>query len=71
MTALDARLYRQSTPGKPVWIGESRSSGANLPLRSMIDYLLVPAASAFGRNQAQNRSVLRADDTTVAALRRP
>jgi hypothetical protein len=71
MTALDGRSYRASTPGKPVWIGESKSSGANLPLRSMIDYLLVPAASAFGRNQAQSKTVLRADDTAVASLRVP
>jgi hypothetical protein len=69
MTALDGRAYRESSPGKPVWIGESKSSGANLPLRSMIDYLLVPAASAFGRNQPQIRTLLRADDMSVAALR--
>jgi hypothetical protein len=71
MTAIDGRMYRESKPGKPVWIGESKSSGANLPLRSMIDYLLVPAASAFGRNQPQVRTVLRADDSSVAALRAP
>ena len=71
MTAVDAHAYRASKRGKPVWIGESKSSGANLPLRSMIDYLLVPTAWAFGRNQAQERSVLRADDSTVIALRRP
>jgi hypothetical protein len=71
MTALDARMYRASTPAKPVWIGESKSSGANLPLRSMVDYLLVPAASAFGRNQPQQRTVLSADDAGVAALRAP
>jgi len=71
MTALDGQMYRESKAGKPVWIGESRSSGANLPLRSMIDFLLVPAAAAFGHNQQQSRAVLRADDTTVAALRVP
>jgi hypothetical protein len=53
MAAVDSRAYRESKPVKPVWIGESKSSGAKLPLRSMIDYLLVPTASAFGRNQAQ------------------
>ena len=71
MTALDGRLYRESKPGKPVWIGESFSSGANLPLRSMIDYLLVPTASAFGRNQQQVRSAFHANDPTVSVLRGP
>lgn len=71
MTALDGRLYRESRSGKPVWIGESTTSGASLSLRSVIDYLLVPTASAFGRNQQQVRSVLRADDPTVTALRGP
>jgi hypothetical protein len=69
MTAIDGRLFRESGPGKPVWIGESK--GAGLPLRAMIDYLLVPAASAFGRNQQQSRAELRADDATVVALRAP
>ncbi len=71
MTAVDGQMYRESKPGKPLWIGESKSSGANLPLRAMLDYLLVPAAAAFGHNQQQSRAVLRADDTTVAALRAP
>ncbi len=71
MTAVDGPPYRESRPVKPVWIGEARSSGANLPLRELIDFLLVPTASAFGRNLPQRRTVLRADDPKVQALRAP
>jgi hypothetical protein len=71
LTALEGQLYRQSKPGKPAWIGESKSSGTNLDLRSVLDYLIVPAASVFGHNESQRRSVLRADDPTVRALRVP
>jgi hypothetical protein len=69
MTARDRRSSRDSTPARPLWIGESKASGANLPLRAMIDFLLVPAAAAFGLDQPQARTVLRADDASVAAIR--
>jgi hypothetical protein len=68
LTAIPRRTASDSTTAKPLWIGESKSSGANLPLRSMIDYLLVPAAANFGRNHLQTKEVLRADDQHVAAL---
>jgi hypothetical protein len=68
LTAVPRRTGQDTSMAKPVWIGESRSSGANLPLRSMIDYLLVPAAANFGRNHLQTKEVLRADDQRVAAV---
>jgi hypothetical protein len=71
VTAVVGRQHREAKPGKPAWIGESKSSGTNLPLRSVLDYLIVPAASAFGRNQPQVRSVVDAEDATVRALRTP
>jgi hypothetical protein len=71
LTAIPHRTGRDSTTAKPIWIGESKSTGASLPLRSMIDYLLVPAVANFGRNHLQTKEVLRADDRSVAALRAP
>jgi hypothetical protein len=71
MTAVDGRLFRQSQPGKPIWIGETKSSDTNLDLRSVVDFLIVPTASAFGHNQPQTRSRIRGDDATVLALRTP
>jgi hypothetical protein len=68
LTAIPRRSGSDSTTAKPLWIGESKSTGANLPLRSMIDYLLVPAAANFGRNHLQTKEVLRADDLRVAAV---
>lgn len=71
LTAIPRRNGADSTTARPLWIGEAKSTGANLPLRSMIDYLLVPAAAHFGRNHLQTKEVLRADDVTVAALHAP
>jgi hypothetical protein len=71
LTAVPRRTGPDSASAKPLWIGESKITGANLPLRSMIDYLLVPAAANFGRNHLQTKEVLRADDLTVAALHVP
>lgn len=68
MTALDGRRYRESKPGKPLWIGETKNSGANLDLRSMLDYFVIPTVAAFGRNQPQSRTTVRADDLAVRAL---
>lgn len=56
---------------KPVWIGKTKSSGSNLDLRSVVDFLIVPTASAFGHNQSQSFSVIRAPDASVRDLRMP
>jgi hypothetical protein len=65
LTAVDAGAVRDARAAKPLWIGESKNTGANLELRRILGYLAVPAVERFGRNTAQAHVVLREADPRV------
>lgn len=55
---------KENKPGddKPVWIGESYSSGQNDDLRQSIDYLLVGTLRSFGKDTQKFKKVFISDD---------
>jgi len=71
LTAVDAGSAADTRAAKPLWIGESRNTGANVELRRLLGFLAVPAIERFGRNTAQARVVLRESDPRVPSLPAP
>lgn len=72
LTAVDAAAMRAAgTAARPIWIGESRNSGADLDSRRMLAYLVLPAVERFGRNTPREHVTLREGDVRVRAMMLP
>lgn len=50
LNVVAAKDYRASDKSRPLWVGESRSSGASADLREVVNPLLLAAFGEFGKN---------------------
>lgn len=70
LNVVSAREYREGGQARPLWVGESRSSGTSADLREAVDALLVAAFQQFGRNTGKAVTAeLHADDSRLQQLR--
>jgi hypothetical protein len=61
--------YRDNKTASPVWVGESRSSGASSDMREVLNYLLVATFNEFGKNTGKAITVkIKENDPAVFSL---
>lgn len=72
LNVVAGRDYREKKTSRPLWVGETRSSGTTADLRQAVDPLLVAALEKLGINTGKAVTLeLREDDPRLRDLRRP
>jgi hypothetical protein len=62
----DARSFRETREEKMVWYGDISSAGPSRDLRKVIDYMLIAAFDAFGKDTKQGiLSDIKEDDARI------
>ncbi len=71
LNVVAAKDYRASDKSRPLWVGESRSSGASADLRAVVNPLLLAAFGQFGQNTGKAVTAdLSAHDPRLQELER-
>jgi hypothetical protein len=69
LNVLAAKAHREGGASRPLWVGESRSSGRSASLREVVNPLLVAAFEQFGKNTGKAVAAdLPADDPRLKEL---
>jgi hypothetical protein len=71
LTVVEAKYYRDTGKSRPVWVGETRSTGTSSDLREVLNPMLIAAFEQFGRNTGKALPAsIRQNDPRVSDLER-